>query len=343
MRKMLNTLFVTTTGAYLCRDGENIVVKVDNNERFRIPVHNLEGIVSVGYMGASPGVMSLCCERKVALSFISEGGRFLARVAGAVSGNVLLRRKQFRLADDEKFCLNMSKLFIAGKVANCKTVLQRFTRDYPNSDDLASINQTIEKLSVKQNSILRAKGLNELRGTEGEAACAYFSVLDHLVLHHKESFFMHGRNRRPPTDNLNALLSFVYTLLMHEVRTAIECVGLDPCVGYLHTDRPGRPSLALDLMEEFRPFIADRLVLSLINRKQVTAKGFLQQPSGGVIMDDLTRKEVITAWQKRKQEELMHPFLNERIPVGLLPYCQALLMARFLRGDLDNYPVFINK
>lgn len=263
--------------------------------------------------------------------------------SGSVSGNVLLRRKQYRVADKEGESLELAKLFVAGKIANSKTVLQRALRDHSDSIDVLALEAAITKLSFKQKQVLNAENANELRGYEGESAMTYFSVFNHLILHQKEDFRMEGRNRRPPLDNVNALLSFIYTLLMHEVRAALESVGLDPCVGFLHVDRSGRQSLALDMMEEFRPFLADRLVLSLINRKQLNDKGFTKQPAGGVIMDDTTRKEVITAWQKRKQEEIMHPFLEERIPIGLLPYSQALLMARYLRGDIDNYPVFINK
>ena len=343
MRKLLNTLFVTTIDAFMSRDGENVVVKVENKERFRIPVHNIEGIVSMGFMGASPSLMSLCAERNVALSFVSEGGRFLGRVTGPVSGNVLLRRKQYRMADDSNFCLQISKLFVAGKITNSKTVLQRAIRDHSQSINCVALEEAVSKLTFKLKQVLNAGNQNELRGYEGESAMIYFSVFDQLILHQKEDFKMEGRNRRPPMDNVNALLSFIYTLLMHEVRAALESVGLDPCVGFLHVDRPGRQSLALDMMEEFRPFLADRLVLSLINRKQISKNGFIQQPTRGIVMDDATRKEVITAWQKRKQEEIIHPFLEERVPIGLLPYCQALLMARYLRGDLDSYPVFINR
>ncbi|MDD2261805.1 MAG: type I-C CRISPR-associated endonuclease Cas1c [Clostridia bacterium] len=341
MRKLLNTLFVTSPDAYLSRDGENVVVKIENKERFRIPVHNIEGIVSVGFMGASPSLMALCTERNVAMSFVSQGGKFLGRVTGAVSGNVLLRRKQYRIADDEEVSLSLAKLFVAGKVANSKSVLQRAIRDHSNVVNTDLLEKAITTLANKQKQLLRAKSANELRGYEGESAMTYFSVFDQLILHQKSDFIMEGRNRRPPLDNVNAMLSFVYTLLMHEVRAALESVGLDPCVGFFHVDRPGRQSLALDMMEEFRPYLADRLVFSLINRKQVTKGGFVKQPAGGIIMDDSTRKEVITAWQKRKQEEIIHPYIEEKIPIGLLPYCQALLMARYLRGDIDNYPVFI--
>lgn len=343
MRKLLNTLYVTTPGSYLSKDGENIVIKVENHERFRIPVHNVEGIICFGFLGASPSLMSMCAERNIALSFITENGYFLGRVSGPVSGNVLLRRKQYRLADDPVFSSEISRIFVAGKILNCRTVLQRALRDHANEESNVAIEAAVNILGFKQKQALKCKDNSVLRGIEGEAAYTYFGVFDHLIIAQKEDFYFKGRNRRPPMDNVNALLSFVYTLLMHEVRSALESVGIDPCVGFLHTDRPGRQSLALDMMEEFRPYLADRLVLTLINRKQIDAKGFISREAGGIIMDDETRKVLLTAWQKRKQEEIMHPFLQMMVPVGLLPYCQALLLARYLRGDLDSYPVFINK
>lgn len=343
MRKLLNTLYVTTSGSYLSKDGENIVIKVDNQERFRIPVHNIEGIVCFGFMGASPSLMALCAERNIAMSFLSENGYFLGRVTGPVSGNVLLRRKQYRLADDHQFASSLSNVFIAGKILNCKTVLQRALRDHPDEITKGTMEKAIHTLGVKQKQALKCTDNAILRGIEGEAANTYFGVFDHLIIAQKADFCFKGRNRRPPMDNVNALLSFVYTLLVHEVRSALESVGIDPCVGFLHTDRPGRQSLALDMMEEFRPYLADRLVLSLINRKQIDKKGFISREAGGILMEDATRKDILTAWQKRKQEEIMHPFLRVMVPVGLLPYCQALLLARFIRGDIDNYPVFLNK
>jgi len=343
MRKLLNTLYVTTPGAYLSKDGENIVIKVDNQERFRIPIHNIEGIVCFGFMGASPSLMALCAERNISLSFLSENGYFLGRVTGPVSGNVLLRRKQYRLADDDRFSSSISNYFIAGKIANCKTVLQRALRDHPDETNKISLEQAIHTLGVKQKQALKCTDNSILRGIEGEAAYTYFGVFNHLIIAQKADFYFSGRNRRPPMDNVNALLSFIYTLLVHEVRSALESVGIDPCVGFLHTDRPGRQSLALDMMEEFRPYLADRLVLSLINRKQIDSKGFESREAGGIVMNDITRKDILTAWQKRKQEEIMHPFLQVMVPIGLLPYCQALLLARYIRGDIDNYPVFLNK
>jgi len=343
MRKLLNTLYVTTHGAYLSKDGENIVIKVENQECFRMPVHNIEGIVCFGFLGASPSLMAMCAERNIALSFLSENGYFLGRVSGPVSGNVLLRRKQYRLADDSGFCNEISRTFVAGKISNSKTVLQRALRESADASNSIAMEEAIHTLSVKQKQSLKCVDNSVLRGIEGEAAYTYFGVFDHLIIAQKADFYFKGRNRRPPMDNVNSLLSFVYTLLVHEVRSALESVGIDPCVGFLHTDRPGRQSLALDMMEEFRPYLADRLVLSLINRKQIDAKGFISREAGGIIMNDSTRKDILTAWQKRKQEEIMHPFLQIMVPIGLLPYCQALLLARFIRGDIDSYPVFLNK
>lgn len=343
MRKLLNTLYVTTPESYLTKDGENVVVKVNNEERFRIPIHNVEGIVNFGYLGASPGLMGLCAQKNVGLSFLSEHGRFLGRLSGPVKGNVLLRRQQYRLADDIEKSLKLASLFVAGKIANSRAVLQRALRDHGNDNNQAPLKQAVDLLAVRQKQALIAANADVLRGAEGDAANAYFGVFNHMIVHQKDDFSMNGRNRRPPKDNVNALLSFVYTLLAHEVQSALEAVGLDPYVGFLHVDRPGRASLALDMMEELRSYLADRLVLTLINRKQISAKGFKSQGETGVIMDDATRKELLTTWQKRKQEEVVHPFLGESIPIGLIPYAQAQLMARYIRGDMDNYPVFVMK
>jgi len=343
MRKLLNTLYITTPGSYLSKDGENVVVKIENEEKFRIPAHNIEGIVCFGYMGASPSLMAMCSEKNIGLSFLSEHGYFLGRVSGPVSGNVLLRRKQYRMADNEKFCNEISKIFIAGKISNSRTVLQRALRDHPGEVKPVAFEEGVSLLGNKIKRVMNCKSNSILRGIEGEAANIYFGLFDQMIVAQKTDFQFNGRNRRPPRDNVNAMLSFVYVLLMHEVRSALESVGLDPCVGFLHTDRPGRQSLALDMMEEFRPYIADRLVLSLINRKQINGKGFSSFDEGGIVMNDTTRKELLVAWQKRKQEEVNHPYLETSVPVGLLPYTQALLLARYLRGDIDNYPVFLSK
>ncbi len=343
MRKLLNTLYVTTPEAYLTKDGENVVVKVESEEKFRIPVHNIEGIVVFNYMGASPSLMAMCAERQVGISFHSLSGRFLGRVSGPVRGNVLLRRKQYRVADDKDFSLEISKLFILGKLYNCKNVLARAIRDHGNESTIPALESAIQMHNTFLKQVNNATNPDNLRGAEGMAANTYFEVFDHLIVSQKDSFKFNGRTRRPPKDNVNALLSFAYTLLAHEVQSALESVGIDPYVGFLHTDRPGRASLALDMMEELRPYLADRLVLSLINRKQVNASGFTNQGESGIIMNDATRKELLNAWQKRKQEEIKHPYLEESIPIGLIPYVQALLLARYLRGDIDNYPVFLMK
>ena len=339
----MNTLYVTTPESYLARDGENVVIRVAESEKFRIPVHNIEGIVTFGYTGASPALLGLCAERNVGLSFLTEHGRFWGRLSGPVKGNVLLRRKQYRMADSQEESLSVSRLLIAGKITNCRNVVQRVLRDHGNESNTAALTEASSLLEIRQKQALKAADPDTLRGIEGDAASTYFGVFNHFIVSQGDDFTMNGRTRRPPRDNVNALLSFVYTLLAHEVQSALETVGLDPYVGFLHTDRPGRPGLALDLMEEFRPYLADRLALTLINRKQVQAKGFVNRDQSGILMEDDTRKEVLTAWQKRKQEEIQHPFLQESIPVGLLPYAQALLFSRFIRGDLDNYPVFVMK
>ncbi|MEG2126492.1 MAG: type I-C CRISPR-associated endonuclease Cas1c [Bacteroides sp.] len=343
MRKLLNTLYVTTPDSYLSRDGENVVVRVGNAEKFRIPINNIEGIVSFGYMGASPALMSLCVERNVGLCFLSEHGYFKGRVSGAVKGNVLLRRKQYRMADDCGFALKLSGIFIAGKISNTRNVVQRLIRDHADEKLIPELQRVSQLLTTRRNQALCASSFDILRGYEGDAANAYFGIFNHLIVAQKNGFPFSGRNRRPPKDNVNALLSFAYTLLAHEVQSALETVGLDPYVGFLHTDRPGRASLALDLMEELRAYLADRLIITLINKKQISERGFVQHGESGVVMNEVTRKEVVVAWQKRKQEVIKHPFLEESVPIGLLPYIQALLLARFIRGDIDNYPVFVIK
>ncbi|MBW2662982.1 MAG: type I-C CRISPR-associated endonuclease Cas1 [Deltaproteobacteria bacterium] len=343
MKKHLNTLFVTTQGAYLAKEGESVIVRVEKETRLRIPVHTLGGIVCFGNVGCSPFLMGFCAERDVAISFLSEYGRFLARVQGPVSGNVLLRREQYRKADDLKISAEMARSVLTGKLANCRTVLQRALRDHSDKLDKDQVGYASRQIGGSLRRLQEDMPLNSLRGIEGDAAHVYFNVFDHLITSQKEDFFFQDRNRRPPLDNVNCLLSFLYTLVTHDVRSALESVGLDPAVGFLHRDRPGRPGLALDLMEEFRPFIADRLTLSLINLSQVQKKGFKKSESGAVLMDDETRKTVLVAYQKRKQDEIMHPFIEEKVTIGLLFHMQALLLARYLRGDLDGYPPFIWK
>ena len=343
MKKHLNTLFVTTQGAYLTKDGETVVVKVEKEIRLRIPIHTIGGIVCFGNIMCSPFLMGFCAERDVAISFLTEYGRFLARVQGPVSGNVLLRREQYRRADDMNASAEMARAVLTGKLANCRTVLGRALRDHSDKLNTDEVREASQRINSSLQRLQSDLPLNVLRGFEGEAAHTYFSVFDHLITSQKEDFIFRERNRRPPLDNVNCLLSFLYTIVLHDVRSALESVGLDPAVGFLHRDRPGRPGLALDMMEEFRPFMADRLTLSLINLKQVQTKGFKKMESGAVLMDDETRKAVLVAYQKRKQDEIMHPFLEEKVPIGLLFHMQALLLARCLRGDLDGYPTFIWK
>lgn len=338
MRKLLNTLYITTPEAYLSKDGLNVVVSVDKEEKFRISIMNVESIVTFGYMGASPGVMKLCMDSNVSLSFMTPQGRFICRVQGATRGNVLLRKKQYTLTEDENVALHLSKLFITGKVFNTRSILQRYIRDNGADEEVESV---IKQLDWRRKRIMQAENMEILRGEEGHAANTYFDVFDHLILHQKKDFPFNGRSRRPPKDEVNAMLSFIYTLIANDVAAALESVGLDPYVGFMHTLRPGRTSLALDMMEEMRAYLGDRLVLSMINRKQVTKRDFIRQGDDSFVMTDDCRKELLTTWQKRKKETIEHPYLKEKIPIGLLPYAQAMLLARFLREDLDDYPVFL--
>lgn len=341
MRRLLNTLYVTTQGSYLHRDGETVTVSQDNTVVMKIPIHTLQGVVCFGRVSMSPFLMGLCAERSVGVSFLSRNGRFLARVNGPVSGNVLLRREQYRRADDEQLSCEIARAIVIAKLNNCRVILLRAVREHPQEEHAEKLADAADHLLQNLKELELCDTLDSMRGLEGEAARSYFAVFDHLILAQKEDFVFHERSRRPPLDKVNALLSFIYTLLVHDVTSALECVGLDPAVGLLHRDRPGRPGLALDMMEEFRPYLADRLVLSLINRKQVGSKGFTRTETGAVMMDDETRKEVLVAYQTRKQEEITHPFLKEKMQVGMLPHVQALLMARYMRGDLDGYPPFL--
>jgi len=343
MKRHLNTLFVTTQGAYLSKEGETVVVRAEKKTLLQIPIHTIGGIVCFGNVLCSPFLLGFCAERDVAVSFLSEQGRFLARVQGPVSGNVLLRREQYRRADDMEVSARMAKSILTGKLANSRTVLLRALRDHTSKLDAEVLRSASRKIGQSLEHLQENPTLEVLRGIEGEAAHTYFSAFDHLIISQKENFSFRERNRRPPLDRVNCLLSFLYTMVLHDVRSALETVGLDPAVGFLHRDRPGRPSLALDMMEEFRPFLADRLVLSLINLNQVKAEGFRRMESGAVFMDDETRKTVLIAYQKRKQEEIFHPFIREKVTIGLLFFVQALLLARCLRGDLDGYPPFIWK
>lgn len=343
MRKLLNTLYITSPNTYLSLDGENIVVLKDENEMLRVPLHNLEGIVAFGYTGASPALMGSCAKHGIALSFMKQSGKFLSRIVGEVRGNVTLRKTQYRLSDNIEESNKIAKNFILGKIYNARWVVERAKRDYPLRLDIDKLKGVSQGLVNALKAVAQSEDLEQLRGFEGEAAVQYFSVFDDLILQQKKFFYFHCRNKRPPLDNVNSMLSFVYTLLAHDVAAALETVGLDPYVGFLHRDRPGRISLALDMMEELRSVYADRFVISLINKKEINEKGFTQKENGAVIMDDDTRRSILKSWQSKKQEMIKHPFLQEKVEWGLVPYAQAMLLARFIRGDLDEYPPFMWK
>lgn len=343
MKTHLNTLFVTTDGSYLAKDGQAVVVRIEKQARLRVPLHNLDGIACFGRVGLSPALMGACGEAGVAISLFTEQGRFLARIVGYTSGNVLLRRAQYRAADDDAKTCHLARSIVLGKIANSRTVLLRAARDAGNAEKAERLQAIAKRLGASLVEAQSADSTDRLRGLEGEAAVRYFSAFNDLIASNDPAFQFTRRSRRPPTDAVNALMSFVYTLLLHDVRSACEATGLDAAVGYLHRDRPGRPSLALDLMEEFRPSLADRVILSLINRGQVAPSGFKRLETGGVEMDDATRKKVLVAWQERKQEEVTHPFLQERMTIGLLVHVQARLLARHLRDDIDAYPPMLWK
>ena len=340
MRKLLNTLYVTTPEAYLSKDGLNVVVSVKQQEVFRIPAINIEGIVTFGYMGASPGLMKLCSDSGISLTFLSPNGRFVSRVQGATHGNVLLRKAQYALSDDEEWSLHVAQLMIAAKIQNYRNILRRYIRDY---GDCQEVDAAVRVLDANKRYALHAEDKTKLMGFEGIASNAYFEVLPKLILNQKEAFPFNGRNRRPPKDAVNAMLSLAYTLIANDCAAALETVGLDPYVGFLHALRPGRTSLALDMMEEFRAYLGDRFVLSLINKRQITPQDFLYQGDNGVVMTDKGRKIFIAAWQNRKRETIIHPYLNEKVEIGLLPYIQAMMLARYIRKDIDDYPVFLIK
>lgn len=344
MKHLGNVLYVTTPEAFLSLDGENIVIKKGGEQgestSTRLPLHNLENIVCFTWQGASPALMGACAERNIGLCFLTPNGRFQARVTGKVRGNVLLRKRQFEWSEKNAQSVSIAQSFLLGKISNCRKVLKRAIRDHSMLVNVEALTGASTFLKETLKAIPTCTSIGDLMGFEGSAAKIYFSVFDNLILQQKDSFFFKERSRRPPLDNMNSLLSFLYTLLTNESASALEAVGLDPYVGFLHQDRPGRPSLALDLMEELRPVMVDRLALSLVNRKQITGKGFTQKESGGILMDEETRKTVLVSWQERKKEELIHPYLKEKIPYGLLPHVQAMLLARYLRGDLDAYPPF---
>lgn len=343
MRQLLNTLFITSEDIFAALDGENIVLKRGQEEAARYPLHTLQSIISFSYAGASPALMGACAQREVQLVFCRPSGRFLCRVSGMSQGNVLLRRQQYRIADDPAESCRIARGFIFGKVSNGRSSLERTRRDHAMRIDTERFTASSAQLRELLPAILDASDLDALRGMEGAAANIYFGCFDDMILGDKDHFFYHGRSRRPPLDNVNALLSFVYTLLGNDCASALESVGLDAYVGFLHRDRPGRTSMAQDLLEELRPCLADRFVLTLINNRAVSFKDFERQEDGAVLLCDAARRTVLRQWQARKKEPILHPFLKEKLPWGLIPYVQALLLARCLRGDLDMYPPFLWK
>ena len=343
MRHLLNTLFVTSEDAYLTLDGENVVVNRDKQEMGRFPLHNLSGIISFSYAGASPALMGACAARDIGLAFCTPRGRFLARTTGFSNGNVLLRRMQYRAADDPVQSCRISKYMIFGKLYNARWSIERTRRDHAPRIDGEKFRAASETIRGLLSQVAEASSPESLRGLEGVGAAAYFKVFDDMILREKASFYFHGRNRRPPLDNVNAMLSFAYGLLANDCASALESVGLDAYVGFLHRDRPGRVSLALDLMEELRPCMADRFVLTMINNRVMTPDDFDESENGAVRMSDDARRKFLKSWQDRKQEVITHPYLGEKLPWGLVPYMQALLLARYLREDLDAYPPFLWK
>ncbi|PLR77436.1 subtype I-C CRISPR-associated endonuclease Cas1 [Bacillus sp. V3-13] len=343
MRKLLNTLFITQPDVYLSLDGDNIVLLKEQEKLGRLPLHNLESIVSFGYTGASPALMGYCADRSISLVFLTMNGRFLARVIGKSKGNVILRKKQYRVSEDEGLSAEIARNFIVGKIYNNKWIIERMTRDYPMRIDVAQFKEVSKYLSSIILEVRVCEDLERLRGLEGQAAISYNKLFNQMILQQSEDFYFHSRSRRPPLDNVNAMLSFAYTLLANDTASALEGVGLDAYVGFLHRDRPGRVSLALDVMEELRGVYADRFVLSLINKKVLNKEDFLKKENGAVIMTDDARKKFLAAWQNKKQEKITHPYLGEKIPWGLVPHAQALLLARYLRNDLDEYPPFLWK
>ena len=343
MKHHLNTLFVTTQGAYLFKHGEAVVVRIERQNRLRVPLNNLGSIACFGRVACSPPLLGACGQRGISVSFLTERGRFLAAVNGFTPGNVLLRREQYRRADSPEDSAQIARACVVGKLVNYRTVLRRAAREHVSEESAAALSRAANRIDHALHVIDRPTPLDVVRGMEGESSATYFEVFDHMIASQTDGFRFSKRSRRPPLDPVNAMLSFLYTMLALDARAACEAAGLDAAVGFLHRDRPGRPGLALDLMEELRPVLVDRLVLALINRQQVKASGFRMEPTGGVMMDDATRREVLGAYQKRKQETITHLFLGEKVTLGLVVHLQARLLARQLRGDLDGYPPFVWK
>lgn len=343
MRTLLNTLFVTSEDLYLTLDGENVVANREKQVVARYPLHTLSGILCFSYSGASPALMGACAERGIALSFCTPRGRFLGRVSGENNGNVLLRRTQYRIADDPEQSCRIARTIIFGKLYNARWSIERTRRDHALRVDVEKLSEASRRIQGLLPEVVEQTNLESLRGLEGIGAAAYFGVFDEMILNESDVFHFHSRSRRPPLDPVNALLSFAYALLSNDCAAALESVGLDSYVGFLHRDRPGRSSLALDLMEELRPCMADRFVLTLLNNRVVKPSDFVWRENGSVLLEDTARRSFLRNWQEKKGDAITHPYLGEKIPWGLVPYVQALLLARTLRGDLDGYPPFLWK
>ncbi len=341
MHQLLNTLYITTEGAYVRVDHETLKVEVEKETKLQVPVHHLGGVVCFGDVLMSPAAMQRCAEDGRFVVLLDRNGRFKARVEGPVSGNVLLRCAQYEAMRDSSRTLAIARHMVAGKIQNSRQIVLRGAREADDASDAEALRTTADALGNAVIRLPQCEDLDTVRGIEGESARNYFSTFDRMIKEDRVTFKMDGRNRRPPTDPVNALMSFLYALVMNDCVAAAEGVGLDPQIGFLHALRPGRAALGLDLMEELRSVLADRLVLTLINRRQVSAKDFIQRSGGAVQMEDAARKEVIVAYQKRKQEEITHPVLDQKMPLGLVPHVQARLLARVLRGDLESYPPFL--
>ncbi len=343
MKRLLNTLFITTDGSYLARKGQTVVVRQDGKIKLQVPIHTLNNIVCLGRVHISPALIGLCSENKTPIAILNHYGRFLGRIIGPTAGNILLRKKHFRFAEDESLSAPIARACVIAKIINTRTVLLRTVRDHSAISGTQQIEYVIGILTSLLEELKFPKQIYQIRAIEAQAARAYFSVFNHLIIAQKNDFVFHERSRRPPLDRVNAILSFLYTVLANDISCALESVGLDSSMGFFHKDRPGRASLALDIMEEFRPMLADRIALSLINRQQIKTNNFTITETGAVRMDDKAKRTLLATYQKRKQEEIKHPFLGETVQIGLLPFIQALLLARHIRGDLDGYPAFIWK
>lgn len=343
MKQLLNTLYINTPDSYLTSEGNNVIIKVKNEVVGRLPLQNFEAIVTFGYSGASPSLMQKCLGQGISITFLSVTGRLKGRVVGEPTGNIYLRKTQFFSSEDDEASLRIAKNMIIGKVYNHRWIIERFIRDHGMQIDKDKFKNTSKNLKNGLKEVQQADTIDSLRGIEGSLATSYFSIFDDMIINQKEDFFYHGRSRRPPLDRLNALLSFSYSLLANECADALTANGLDPYEGFMHVDRPGRKSLALDMMEELRGVVADRFVLRLINKKEIHASDFICKPDGAYILTDDARKLFLSKWQNNKMTELEHPFLKEKIEWGLVPFAQSQLLARYLREDLDEYPPFMWK